>query len=59
MIFCVFAFLAHIQEHKLLTTFHHGLNFVHIGLTHARFGVVDNLQKAGRMLMSHGPLLCE
>src|SRR5207248_2835556 len=57
MIFRIFAFFAHIHEQELIATIHSLLYFVHIGLAHAGFSVVNNLQESGRMLVGHSRFL--
>src|SRR5581483_8327051 len=53
MVFGVLAFLADIDQQEFIAAIHSLLDLVHIGLAYAGFGIVDNLQETGRMLVGH------
>ena len=53
MILGELALLAHVDQRELLAAIDSLLYFVDGRFAHARFGVVNNLQKAGRMLVCH------
>ena len=48
-----FAVFADVDENEFLAAIEPGFDFVNVGFANALLGVVDNLQKAGWMLMSH------
>ena len=49
-----FAVFADVDENEFLAAIEPGFDFVNVGFSNALLGVVDNLQKARWMLMSHG-----
>ncbi len=57
MIFGELVVFADVDQQKLVAAIHSFLDRIDIGLAHPSFGVVHNLQKAGRMLMGHEILL--
>src|SRR5271170_6400764 len=60
VVFGELALLAHVHQSEFLAAIDFLFDFFDIGLAHARFGVVHDLKKAGRMLcLGHGVSLVE
>ena len=51
----VLAFLAHVDERGPLAAVKTLLHFVNVGLADALLGIVDDVEKTGRVLVSHVP----
>ena len=53
MTLVVLAILANIDQDKLIAPIHARLHFIDICFAHSRFGVFDDLQETGWVLLSH------
>jgi hypothetical protein len=53
MTLVVFAILADINENKLFPSIHARFDFIDVRFAHALFGVFDDLQETGWVLLSH------